>query len=110
MPVMWLWPDRREIASWFVGFDKWLHSVTFVVLALWFAGQYRPRSYWRIGVGLIFFGAFIEACQRFVTYRTADWFDIVANTLGIVAGLLVAMAGVGGWSLRVEAWLAGEEA
>ena len=105
MPVMWFWPERREFANWFVGVDKWLHGITFVVLALWFAGQYRPRSYWRIGVGLIFFGVFIEACQRLVTYRSADWFDVGANTLGIVTGLLIATAGVGGWSLRVEQWL-----
>ena len=106
MPVMWFWPDRREFVSWFVGVDKWLHAGTFVVLAVWFAGQYRRRSYWRIGIGLIFFGGFIEACQRLVTYRSADWFDIVANTAGIVIGLLVATAGLGGWSLRVERWLA----
>jgi VanZ family protein len=110
MPVMWFWPDRRELVSWFIGVDKWLHGLTFVVLAVWFAGQYRRRSYWRIGVGLIFFGMFIEACQRLVTYRSADWFDVVANTAGIVTGLLVATAGVGGWSLRVEEWLAGSEA
>ena len=110
MPVMWFWPDRREFVSWFIGVDKWLHAITFVVLALWFAGQYRRGSYWRIGVGLVFFGIFVEACQRLVTYRSADWFDVVANTLGIVAGLLVATAGVGGWSLRVEEWLARSEA
>jgi VanZ family protein len=110
MPVMWFWPDRREFVSWFVGVDKWLHGMTFVVLALWFAGQYRRQSYWRIGVGLIFFGMFIEACQRLVSYRSADWFDVVANTVGIVTGLLVATAGVGGWSLRLEEWLASSEA
>lgn len=105
MPVMWFWPDRRGLLTWFIGVDKWLHGITFVCLALWFTGQYRQESYWRIGVGLIAFGMLIEACQRLVTYRSADWFDIVANTIGIVTGLLIAMTGPGGWSLRVEAWL-----
>ena len=111
MPVMWFWPDRREFVNWFVGVevDKWLHGITFAMLALWFSGQYRRESYWRIGAGLIAFGIFVEACQRLVTYRSADWFDVVANITGIVIGLLIAAAGPGGWSLRLENWLAGAE-
>ncbi len=106
MPAVWFWPDRRQFMAWFVDVDKWLHGITFVFLALWFAGQYRPRSYWRIGVGLIFFGVLIEACQRLVTYRSAELFDIVADVAGIAVGLVVAMAGLGGWSLWVENRLA----
>ncbi len=102
MPAVWFWSDRDSFITWFVGVDKWLHGITFVILALWFAGQYRPRSYWRIGIGLILFGFLIEGCQRLVTYRSADWFDILADTAGIVVGLSVAAAGLGGWSLRME--------
>ncbi|MDH3547574.1 MAG: VanZ family protein [Gammaproteobacteria bacterium] len=104
MPAVWFWPDRQIFVAWFIDVDKWLHAVTFVFLALWFAGQYRARSYWRIGVGLILFGMLIEGCQRLVTYRSSDWFDIAADAAGIIVGLTIAMAGIGGWSLRVEAW------
>jgi hypothetical protein len=104
MPAVWFWSDRHAFLTWFVDADKWLHGITFVILALWFAGQYRPRSYWRIGVGLILFGFLIEGCQRLVTYRSADWFDIWADTAGIVVGLVIAAAGLGGWSLRIENW------
>ncbi len=104
MPAVWFWSDRHAFLTWFVDADKWLHGITFVILALWFAGQYRPRSYWRIGVGLILFGFLIEGCQRLVTYRSADWFDIWADTAGIVVGLVIAAAGIGGWSLRIENW------
>ena len=86
--------------------DKWLHGITFVVLAVWFAGQYRRKSYWRIGIGLLFFGVLIEACQRLVTYRSAEWLDIAADAGGIAVGLAVAMAGLGGWSLWIENRLA----
>jgi len=110
MPAVWFWPDRRQFVAWFIDVDKWLHGITFVFLAVWFAGQYRPRSYWRIGVGLIFFGVLIEACQRLVTYRSADLFDIVADVAGITVGLVVAMAGLGGWSLWVENRLAKSKA
>ena len=104
-PAAWFWPDTDDFVTWLVDGDKWLHAITFVVLAVWFAGQYRPRAYWRIGVGLITFGFLIEACQRLVAYRSAEWFDIVADTLGVVVGLTIAMAGLGGWCMRVEDWL-----
>lgn len=104
MPAVWFWSDRHVFLTWFVDVDKWLHGITFVILALWFAGQYRPGSYWRIGIGLILFGFLIEGCQRLVTYRSADWFDILADMAGIVVGLMIAVAGFGGWSLRIENW------
>ena len=103
MPAI-LWPVRREYVDWWIGADKWLHAMTFVILAIWFAGQYQARSYWRIGLGLILFGFLIEGCQRLVTYRSSEWFDILADAAGIIVGLTIAMAGLGGWSLRVEEW------
>ena len=104
MPAFWYWPDKGKLLNWFVHVDKWLHGITFLVLAAWFSGQYRPRSYWRIALGLILFGAFIEGCQRLVTYRSAEWFDLLANAAGILVGLMIALAGLGGWSLRLETW------
>jgi len=104
MPAVWFWSDRRVFVSWFFDIDKWLHGITFTSLAIWFAGQYRPRSYWRIGVGLMIFGLLIEACQRLVSYRSSEWFDVAADSVGIIIGLTVASAGIGGWSLRVENW------
>ena len=106
MPAVWFWTDRHSYVRWIVNADKWLHGATFVILALWFAGQYRPGWYWRIALGLTLFGVFIEACQRLVTYRSADVLDIVADAAGIGIGLAVALAGTGGWSLRFEHWLA----
>ena len=110
MPAIWFWPVSRELAAWFMDVDKWVHGVTFVFLAVWFAGQYRLRSYWRIAVGLISFGVLIEACQRLVTYRSSDILDIVADAAGISVGLVVAMAGLGGWSLWLEERLIKSEA
>jgi VanZ family protein len=106
MPAVWFFSSRREFVTWFFDVDKYLHGIIFVILALWFAGQYRPRSYWQIAIGLLLFGLFIEGCQRLVTYRSAEWFDVVADLAGIVLGLCIAMAGLGGWSLRLENWYA----
>lgn len=106
MPAVWFWGDRHSFLNWFVNVDKWLHAMTFVFLAVWFAGQYRRAWYWRIGAGLILFGVLIEICQRMVTYRSAEWFDLVADAIGIGVGLLIATSGLGGWSLHIESWFA----
>lgn len=102
MPAIWFWDDRLKALSWIQGVDKWIHGVTFLALSLWFCGMYRRDAYWRIGVGLLAFGLFIEVCQRMVSYRTAEWFDVAADAAGIVVGLTIGAAGIGGWCLRVE--------
>lgn len=106
MPVVWFWDDRVKGLSWINSIDKWLHVVTFLALSLWFTGLYRKRSYWKIGLGLLAFGLIIEACQRMVIYRTADWFDVGADAGGIILGLVIGAAGIGGWCLRAEDRLA----
>jgi VanZ family protein len=106
MPVVWLLSDRQGFISWFTNVDKWLHGATFLLLATWFSGQYARRSYWRIAFGLFLFGVLIELCQRMVSYRSAEWYDLAADMGGIVIGLAIAAAGIGGWSLRAENWFA----
>ena len=103
MPAVWFWPERGQVVIWFGEIDKWAHAVVFAFLAVWFAGQYRPRSYWRIALGLLMFGVFIELCQRMVGYRSAEWLDVAADAAGIIAGLTIAAAGLGGWCKRLEA-------
>ncbi len=88
-----------------IGIDKWLHALSFMFLTVWFSGQYAPRSYWRIALGMLLFGLLIEVCQRMVASRSAEATDLVADAIGIALGLAIAFAGAGGWSLRVEGWL-----
>ena len=102
MPAIWLWPDRVRMEDWLAHLDKWAHLMAFAFLAVWFAGQYRPAAYWRIAAGLVGFGALIEICQRAVGYRSAEWLDIGADIAGIVIGLVIGLAGAGGWSQRFE--------
>ena len=102
MPAVWFWDDRVKALYWFESVDKWLHGVTFLVLSMWFTGLYRKRSYWKIGIGLLLFGLVIEACQRMVSYRSAEWLDVGADTAGIILGLVIGAAGIGGWCLRAE--------
>lgn len=104
MPAIWLWPDRMRIENWVENLDKWAHLLTFAFLAVWFAGQYRRGSYWRIAAGLVGFGILIELCQRMVGYRSAEWLDLGADVAGVVIGLAIGLAGAGGWSQRFETW------
>ncbi len=105
MPAaIWFWSDGLPVADWMRNADKWAHGFAFVVLALWFAGQYSRSSYWKVAVGLLAFGVLIEVLQGLVRYRMAEWLDIGADTLGIAIGLGLALAGLGGWSLRFEQW------
>ena len=106
MPAVWYWDDRFKALSWFQGVDKWFHGITFLVLSMWFTGMYSKRSYWKIGIGLLLFGLIIEACQRMVSYRTAEWLDVGADAAGIILGLVIGVAGIGGWCLRFEERLA----
>lgn len=107
MPAIWFWDDKLKALLVFRGVDKWLHGVTFLALSVWFCGLYPRGSYWRIGVGLLAFGLMIEACQRMLSYRSAEWFDVAADGAGIIVGLVIGIAGLGGWCLRVEEYLAG---
>ena len=110
MPAVWFWDDRAGALAWFRNSDKVLHAITFLVLAVWFSGQYRRPSYLRVAAGLMLFGLLIEFCQYLVGYRQADLFDMAANIVGIVAGFAVAFAGLGGWSQRLEDWYAARQA
>ena len=107
-PAFWF-DTKIEALSWFQHTDKWLHGLTFATLAVWFAGLFDRAVYWRIAAGLLAFGLLIESCQLVVGYRMADWIDVVANVIGIIAGLTLAFAGLGGWGLRMETWFAGRD-
>ena len=103
VPADWFWSEGPN--SLFFITDKWMHGLTFTALALWFSGQYARHSYWRLITGLVAFGLLIEATQRMVSYRTADWMDFLADLLGLAIGMAIALAGAGGWCLRFEEWL-----
>jgi hypothetical protein len=103
LPPEWLRMGARDVTMRMS--DKLLHGVTFAFVTVWFCGQYARASFWRVAVGLLLFGLFIEVCQRMLAYRDAESLDLLADAVGITIGLAIAMAGAGGWSLRVEQWL-----
>jgi len=104
MPAVFPWPEELG-SQWLQLSDKWLHGITFAFLAVWYSGQFARRSYWWLALALLAFGALIEFCQSLVTYRTAETGDLIADMLGIGGGLILALIGLGGWSLRAEDWM-----
>jgi glycopeptide antibiotics resistance protein len=63
----------------------------------------RRSRFLLMGVLLIAFGGALEIAQGAMHLgRTADWFDFLANTLGVVAGLVVAALGLGNWMIWFE--------
>ena len=85
--------------------DKVEHAVGYAVLSLWFAGIYPKSRYPMIGVALLVMGIVIEGLQGAMHVgRQADLRDVYANSAGIVCGLILATAWLGGWAQRVEAW------
>lgn len=85
--------------------DKVEHALAYTLLTLWFTGVYPRSSYPRIGLGMLALGVAIEVAQGAMPFgRQMDVLDIVANSLGIALGLVIALIGAGGWAQRVEAW------
>ncbi|MCF0197942.1 MAG: VanZ family protein [Bacteroidaceae bacterium] len=79
--------------------DKWAHMVMYggLSLVIWteYTRKARPFRWGRaslLGLALpVVYGGVMELAQAFcTTYRTGDWLDAVANTLGAVAVSAVA--------------------
>ena len=102
-PPDWFGSDD-DGPAWFEHADKLVHGLTFIMLAVWFAGLFERRRFLALGVVLVAFGMLVVASQYLVGYRTADWLDIAANSLGILLGLSLALAGLGGWGRWFEDW------
>ena len=82
--------------------DKIVHALSYFVLIVWFAGLYAKGKCKQVALFLIAFGVLLEFIQARVSYRFFDPLDIIANTGGIVFGLLLSTFKLGGWCQRVE--------
>lgn len=81
------------------GWDKLNHAAAFAALA-WAAvlGFREQRNYGRhVALGLVAYGAAIEIAQSFVPGRASEWGDLLADSLGIAVGMLLATALLRWW-------------
>ncbi|MFT4642236.1 MAG: VanZ family protein [Candidatus Azotimanducaceae bacterium] len=76
-------------------FDKVFHSLAYFFLALsWFFAVEKSHSIFKYRIVVAFlviiFGIIIEVLQSsLTTYRTADYYDIMANSFGILIAMVL---------------------
>ena len=91
MVVMVCWlsltPNPPEPPD-FLGWDKAQHSAAYAGLMYWFWQVFH--RHWRWPVFLIGLGAILEFLQGLTDHRTPDPFDMAANSMGVLIGLLLA--------------------
>src|SRR5262245_20844413 len=99
-------PTTPALAPVFAINDKVEHALGYLVLSLWFSGMYPRSRYLWIALALFAMGVVVELLQGWMSLgREADVRDVIANSVGIAAGLSLARVALGGWTQRVESWL-----
>jgi hypothetical protein len=90
-----------------LGNDKLTHLGAYLALAIWFGGVYRPARYPWVAAGLLLLGGGIELAQGMLSYRSMELKDMMANAVGVVAGIALSWSILGSWCQWIEAHLPG---
>ncbi|MBD8525794.1 VanZ family protein [Pseudomarimonas arenosa] len=69
-------------------FDKIEHALGFCLMML-YAGMLFPQGRRWAALGLLLYGIKIELLQMLVPWRGAEWLDLAADVLGILAAWLL---------------------
>jgi VanZ family protein len=77
--------------------DKFGHALAYTVL-MWWWGQLSASLSTRVRFAIAFalMGVAIEYAQGATTWRTFDTLDMIANAAGVLIGLVLLQAGLGG--------------
>ena len=71
----------------FHGGDKLMHFAAYFFMMFWFGMCYTcGKVYKGIGVGLVIMGISLEFVQNMTGCRTMSYFDMTANTIGVITG------------------------
>lgn len=85
------------------GSDKLMHFSTYFLLSAGFTTLVRfNRSLLLIFIGLISYGVLLEFLQSLTGYRYMESYDMLANSAGVVCGLLVRFSSVPLWFRQKE--------
>ena len=86
--------------------DKLLHFSTYFVLSAVFTTlNQHSRTLGRVATGLILYGILLEVLQGFTGYRMMDALDMLANSFGVLGGLLVWLTPVPALFRQLEIYL-----
>jgi len=82
--------------------DKLSHIVGHGALAAYFTGLLPRQNWWKIFLYLVLFGVVIEIAQYLMHVgRDGDPRDVLANSIGVVVGLMAGWAGLSRWPTLV---------
>jgi VanZ family protein len=102
--VMAVRPGHANLAPSWDGLDKVMHFGAFAAMsaALWWAlvraRRWSPvKATWVVWLTAMGYGVAIELVQLAVPYRTAEFWDVVADAVGVLVGVEVAR--------RLERWV-----
>jgi len=100
-----LTPHPPEPLS-FQNVDKFEHALAYGALALWFFQLYSSFKSRTIAATLLIgMGVGIEFLQRWTGYRQFDVVDMVSNSIGVLAGLILVRTRLGKLFVHIEAAL-----
>ncbi len=86
--------------------DKLLHFTAYAGLSAGFSTLVRfHRQLLWVVVGLIAYGILIEFLQGLTGYRFMETLDVLANSAGVMTGLLVRLTPLPRWFRRLESRL-----
>lgn len=87
--------------------DKLEHMAAYTLLMGWFCQLYfaRKQRIW-LAFAFIAFGGIIELLQGWSGYRTADWLDLLSDSLGVGLGWLLSITSLQYFLTRLDARLA----
>lgn len=97
-------PPSPPVVTW----DKSQHLLTWGVLAWWFLQAWEGRHPIGRCLQLLAISAMVELLQGLTGYRSPDWLDLLANTLGVASGLILWHTPLGGTFHWIEGWLVGQ--
>ncbi len=86
--------------------DKFFHCLAYFVLMAWFAQIYH-RSLQRNMIALTFviMGVVLEYLQSFDPTRMSEFADMIANSTGVVLGLMLALTKAKFTLVHFEKWI-----
>ena len=67
------------------GWDKLNHLLAFAFLFI-LGRQSYPGNYTSLLIGLLCYGVMIEILQSLTSYRSAEWEDLMADSMGLIVG------------------------
>ena len=96
-------PPSPPVLTW----DKSQHAVSWGVLSWWFLQAWEGRRPMGWCLFLLATAALVELLQGTTGYRTSDWLDMLANTVGLAIGLTLWFTPAGGAFHWMEHWVGG---